>query len=122
MDDRISTGKRGEEIALRHLEKNGYHILERRFRTRFGEIDLIADEGGDLVFVEVKTRTGRSFGSPEEAVDQRKQRRLVRLASAYLQKRHWEDRSCRFDVVAVVLIPGEPEQVRVFRDALSVGT
>ncbi|MCZ6669758.1 MAG: YraN family protein [Acidobacteria bacterium] len=122
MDDRISTGKRGEEIALRHLEKNGYHILERRFRTRFGEIDLIADEGGDLVFVEVKTRTGPLFGSPEEAVDQRKQRRLIRLASAYLQKRRWEDRSCRFDVVAVVLIPGEREQIRLFRDAVSVGT
>ena len=122
MDDRISTGRRGEEIALRHLENNGYRILERRFRTRFGEIDLIADEGGDLVFVEVKTRTGHSFGSPEEAVDQRKQRRLVRLARAYLQKRRWEDRSCRFDVVAVLLIPGERERVRVVRDAVSVGT
>lgn len=122
MDDRISTGRRGEEIALRHLENNGYTILERRFRTRFGEIDLIADEGGDLVFVEVKTRTGHSYGSPEEAVDQRKQRRLVRLASAYLQRRRCGDRSCRFDVVAVVLIPGERERIRIFRDAVSVGT
>ncbi|MBI4160925.1 MAG: YraN family protein [Acidobacteria bacterium] len=111
-------GRRGEDIAERHLRRSGYRILERGFRTRFGEIDLVAEESGEIVFVEVKTRRGPGFGEPEEAVDGRKRRRLARLAVAYRQRRGCGEQPCRFDVVAVLLGEGgRPERIRVVRDA-----
>jgi putative endonuclease len=118
-DDRNRVGRRGEEIAARHLVRNGYRILERRFRTRFGEIDLVAEEGGDLVIVEVKTRRGTASGLPEEAVDARKRRRLARLAQAYMQRRGFGERNFRFDVVSVRLDHPHHEQVRLLRSAFS---
>jgi putative endonuclease len=105
---RESSGDYGERLAARHLESNGFVILERRYRTRLGEIDLIARDGEWLVFVEVKCRRGTDKGHPLEAVDARKQRRLIRLAEAYLAEPRRRSRSSqaspriRFDVVAVI--------------------
>jgi putative endonuclease len=96
-------GDRGEAAAAEWLADHGYEVLDRNVRTRFGEIDLVARRAGVVVFVEVKTRTGAGFGHPGEAVADRKQRRLARLASAYLQRRGLDGCAVRFDVIALLL-------------------
>ncbi|MDP2891642.1 MAG: YraN family protein [Bacillota bacterium] len=97
----VSKGKKGEEEAARHLESMGMTITERNYRTREGEIDIIAYEGDTLVFVEVKTRESQRFGLPREAVTQRKKRNLSKAALAYMEDRSLFDRPARFDVVEI---------------------
>lgn len=94
-------GRRGERAAEKHLRRNGYRIVARNFRAAGAEIDLVALDGRTLVFVEVKTRRSRAAGAPEEAVDERKQRRLRRAAEAFAMRYRAEDREMRFDIVAV---------------------
>jgi len=98
---RRSLGRFGEVAAEGHLRRQGYEIVERNWRCRQGEIDLVAREGGDWVFVEVRTRRSRVCGTPEESVTPSKQRRLLRLGQAFLQERGLEDVSWRIDIVAV---------------------
>ena len=104
-----SLGRRGEELAADFLRGLGYRIRETNARSRLGEIDIVADGPGEgeeqpLIFVEVKTRRGTAFGSPLEAVDTRKQRRLARLAEAWLQQHpDLSRRVCRFDVIGITL-------------------
>lgn len=98
---RQALGLRGEEVARRTLEEAGLTVLERRYRRRFGEIDIVARCGELIVFVEVKTRSGAIHGAPAHAVTPLKQRRLSRVAAAYLQQRRLAHRPCRFDVVEV---------------------
>lgn len=108
--NRQRVGRWGENTAARYLEQRGYTILARNFHTPYGEIDLVTrQENGELVFVEVKTRTGKSFGAPEEAVDQRKLAHLVSSAQAYiLRAQDQEDTHWRIDVIA---ISGSPDQL-----------
>jgi len=82
----IETGKIGEEEAVKFLKKNKYKIIERNFRTKFGEIDIIAKKENKVVFIEVKTRKTISFGYPEEAVDERKLNKIKKVALYYIQK------------------------------------
>lgn len=110
-------GRRGEEAAARWLEARGMRILARCFRVRGGEIDLVARDGSTLVFVEVKSRSGLSFGRPSEAVDRRKRVRLVRAAALYLLAHGGDERPCRFDVIEVVADPTGRLSVRHLRDA-----
>jgi putative endonuclease len=116
-DARTRLGRRGEEAAWRHIEGLGWKVLARRHRTRLGEIDLIAEEGGTLVFVEVRSRRSRSCGSPEESVTAAKQRRIERLARAFLAGRGIRNRACRFDVIAVEEAPRGEMRLRHLRDA-----
>ena len=98
----------------------GYTILERNFRCRYGEIDLVAEHEEDLVFVEVKTRRGNAYGLPEEAVDLRKQRKIVEVAHHYIDVHACSERSWRVDVVAVQLsIHGKLEEIRIYQHAIS---
>ena len=100
--------------------QDGYRILERNFRSRYGEIDIVAEDGDDLVFVEVKTRRGVAYGLPEEAVTVRKQRKLVELALYYLDMHACSERSWRIDVVAVQLSSsGKFEEIRIYQHAVS---
>ena len=99
-DNRGRVARGGEALAALYLRLKGFKIEARNWRCPLGEIDIVAWERDTLVFVEVKTRTGGSAGTPEEAVTEAKQRRLVRLAEAYLA-RGSESPPCRFDVVAV---------------------
>jgi putative endonuclease len=100
--DSKQRGREAEDEAARYLRARGYTILERNYRHGKGEIDLICKDENTVVFVEVKYRTKSSFGSPEEAVDWRKQRQLVKLARIYLSSRGLYDSiDCRFDVVSV---------------------
>jgi putative endonuclease len=94
-------GDEGERAAARFLEGRGYRILERNYRTRHGEIDLIAEDGRVLVFVEVKVRFDDRFGGPAAAITRAKQARIARLARQYLAWRRVDDRPCRFDVVLI---------------------
>ena len=99
--ERQTLGKWGEEHAVRELERRGYAILARRYRTRHGEIDIVADDAGTVVFVEVKARRQEECGSAAEAITIHKQRRLTSMAVDYLARNHLTDRPCRFDVVAI---------------------
>jgi putative endonuclease len=100
-DPRQSLGQLGEDLACAELERRGYAILARRFRTRVGEIDIVADDRGTVVFVEVKTRVGSDFGGGAAAVTVWKQRRLAMVASQFLARRGGLNARCRFDVVTV---------------------
>lgn len=114
--EKITTGKEGEKIAAAYLKKNGYRIIEINFRCPIGEIDIIAKEKDDLVFVEVKTRKSIELGYPEQAVGIRKQKKMSQLALWYLQKRKIADTNARFDVVAITLIP-EKNEVKLIKNA-----
>ena len=116
-DPRQRVGLAGERAAEAALQRAGLTPIERRFRRRFGEIDLIARRGPLIVFVEVKTRRGDRFGRPAEAVTPAKQRRMARVAASYLQRRGWLEQPCRFDVVEVTLQPGAAPRVRHIEDA-----
>jgi putative endonuclease len=94
-------GLRGEETAIQTLKRRGYKIVERNHRNRLGEIDVIAEEGGFLVFVEVKKRNTPSFGEAVCGIDERKKRHLVRAALFYLKTHHCSDRRVRFDVIGI---------------------
>lgn len=106
---RIETGKKGEELAASHLIKLGYRLLEKNWRSRIGEIDLIAEDEDTLVFVEVRTRTGSfHFGTGFESVDWRKQNKLRLVANQYLHYYQLHNRECRFDVIAINLDSNQP--------------
>ncbi|MBE7718979.1 YraN family protein [Lacrimispora indolis] len=106
-------GNEFEDAAAAYLEKNGYVILERNYRDRLGEIDIIAKNGIELVFVEVKYRRTLEKGDPAEAVHLLKQRKIRNAAKGYLYRhRLGEDIPCRFDVVAIL-----GEEIRLIKDA-----
>jgi putative endonuclease len=115
--DRISLGKSGEDLACRELARLGYAILARRYRTRYGEIDIVARDGPTVVFVEVKARTGQRFGEPAEAVTLDKQTRIAAMAQDYLARRRLDHVPCRFDVVAVTFGASGVLKVEVLKSA-----
>lgn len=101
-DSRKKLGQWGETLAAQHLEAEGYEVLERNWRCRKGEIDLVVRTGRELVFVEVKTRRGRKMGTPEEGITRRKADNLLLLAQLYLAEKELEA-DWRIDLVAVEL-------------------
>ncbi len=109
------TGRRGEDLAVAMLEAKGYRVMDRNYRFLREEVDIVAfqptpnDDGGMIVFVEVKARRGTGFGRPEAAVDAAKQQAILRVAEAYLHERRLMPSPTRFDVVAVLLGAGGPE-------------
>ena len=113
---KIKTGKEGEAIAAGFLKKNGYRIVETNYRCPIGEIDIIASEKDELVFVEVKARKSSSLGYPEQAVGIQKQKKISKLALWYLQEKKMNDTKARFDVVAVLMSTAGPD-VRLLRNA-----
>ncbi|MGI5839114.1 MAG: YraN family protein [bacterium] len=119
---RQELGRMGEGMAAAALDKAGYTIIERNYRCQYGEVDIIAREGGDLVFIEVKTRRSRTFGHPAEAVGPRKREHLLRVAAHYLQSHSPTEGGCRFDVVAVHLAANRSlTQVEIIRGAFGAG-
>ena len=109
-------GESGESLACRELERRGYTILERRYRSKVGEIDIVARHGDVTVFVEVKTRDGSEFGGGAAAVTPFKQRRIALVALEYVSTHRLFDRPCRFDVV-VVDVSSRPPALEVFANA-----
>ncbi|MBI4034969.1 MAG: YraN family protein [Candidatus Chisholmbacteria bacterium] len=107
----IGTGKIGESLAESFLRKKGYKILQRNWRTKWGELDLVVQDGDTVVFVEVKTKRGDWFGTPEEMVNRRKIEKVRRMAEVYLARADRKPEQARFtarvDVVAIVLGRGD---------------
>ena len=104
-----ASGDLGEEIASRYLERGGYEVVERNYRTCRGELDLVARRGDTLVIVEVKLRRGKAYGDPLEAVTPRKQQTIRLMAEEYLSERDPSFEDLRFDVVGILLLAGRPE-------------
>jgi putative endonuclease len=100
----VSTGRLGEEIAKHYLEKKGYKIVEQNARSKFGEIDLVCQKGKELIIVEVRTKIGDSYGTPEESLTKKKLRKLWLNARSYAVKKKWPG-SVRIDAVCIVLRP-----------------
>jgi len=112
---RRGAGQAWEELAASRLESAGYRILARNYRTKSGEIDLVASDGGTLCFVEVKGRRSLAYGAAAEAVDREKQRRIWNAAQLYLQRERVRP-ACRFDVVTIDA-SGEKPRVEILRAA-----
>ena len=115
----VSIGKDGEDIAAGFLKKNGYRILKRNYRTKLGEIDIIAREKDTLCFVEVKARSSLDFGAPQEAISISKQRQLSKVALAFLKERNLFDNKSRFDVICITGAP-EPKNVDLIKNAFDL--
>ena len=118
---RLGLGAEGERVAKAYLQTKGFRILHENYSTPLGEIDLIAKEGGVVVFVEVKARTSGEFGPPQASVTLAKQRQIVKVARLYLQRERLAEVACRFDVVAVTFAGGQAGHptVLLIRDAFS---
>ena len=112
-------GKTSEDDAARYLRKNGYKILERNYRTNLGEIDIIAKEKGVIVFVEVKARTSTRYGSPKQAVNPGKQKKISMTAQCWLKAKNQTGAKARFDVVTVMSENGE-KQFELVRNAFDL--
>lgn len=113
---RQSLGRNGERLASAELQRRGYSIVECRYRSKAGEVDIVARDGDVTVFVEVKARVGDEFGGAAAAVTPAKQRTIARVALDYITRHRLFDRPCRFDVVIVDVSSGEP-QVEVISNA-----
>ena len=114
--ERQALGKAGEDTASAELERRGYAVIERRYRTRHGEIDIVARDGETVVFVEVKVRAGAERGTAAEAVTPAKQRKVIAMARDYLSRHRLAGSRVRFDVVAIDGV-GEAQRVTVYRAA-----
>ena len=102
MRDKDEVWKIGENIAREYLENKGYKILEQNYRTRYAEIDLVAQKENALIFIEVRTKTNELFGSPEETINKKKLEKLWRNADGYAKIKKWTGQ-CRIDAVCIVL-------------------
>jgi len=116
---RIDIGKRGETLAISFLKKNGYRIIESNFRCRYGEIDIVAQDGKTVAFIEVKTKTSNRFGSPTQAIDSRKQRQVSKTALAYISQKRLTNYSARFDVVGIN-IKGSNSEIELIKNAFEL--
>ena len=113
----VEVGRAGEARAARFLRKKGFRIREQDYRVPFAQIDIIAEDDGTIVFVEVKTRRNLSFGLPQESVTRKKQEKLIRAAEWYLASNQLTERECRFDVLTVYR-PGEKtEEINLIKNA-----
>lgn len=110
-------GQLGEELAVDLLKAKGYIILERNFRCKLGEIDIIARDKDTLVFLEVRSKSSSGFGVPQESVNYKKQRTIRRVAEYYLIKNKLQNDFCRFDVIAVTWQNNSTPKIEIIKDA-----
>lgn len=119
MFNRRALGLKGEDKAIVFLEAHGYRVIDRNYKGRRGEIDIIAYDGSDLVFIEVKLRRSDAYGSPHEAVDKIKQYKIVKLALQYVKVKNLFNENIRFDVL---IIGPEDNKVELLKSAFEAGT
>ncbi|MBW2367999.1 MAG: YraN family protein [Deltaproteobacteria bacterium] len=115
----LKTGCHGETIAVKYLKQNGYKILTRNFRTKFGEIDIIALDNDTIAFIEVKTRRSNRYGDPKWAVTYRKKRKISQVALYYLKTTRQNNRKGRFDVVSITFQNNLPV-VEIIKNAFEI--
>ena len=118
-DTRRTLGNRGEELATRKLQSLGYTVRERNWRCAAGELDIVAEKDEALVFVEVRTRRGDRFGTPEESITPAKRAKLIEVTQTYLNEHSENDRNWRIDVVAIDIGPrGEASRIDIIENAI----
>jgi putative endonuclease len=113
-------GQTGEELAAGYLQRAGYRILLRNYRKKCGEIDIIAEEKGTLVFIEVKTRKTETFGSPFAAITKKKQQQISRVAQDYLSRHNLFNKPARFDVIAILIKGQQPPIIQLITNAFEL--
>ena len=116
----LETGKIGEEIAKEYLKKKGFKILEQNYKTKYGEIDLVCQDKKTLVIVEVRTKKGENFGTPEQSLDKKKLRKLWFNAQSYTARKKIKT-PCRIDAVCIVLSPTKhkvPERIGYYENII----
>lgn len=118
-DTKIEIGRRGEEAAVDFLKRRGYKIIEKNYKNKLGEIDIIAKDGDTLCFIEVKTRTNFKFGFPQEAITTFKQKKINKVALSYLKQYNLLNISSRFDIISVVLNNKQKFDIEIIKDAFS---
>lgn len=114
----LRVGRRGEEMVVKHLKTKGMTILHQNYRCRFGEADVVARDGDTIVFIEVKTRRSKTFGEPEESVDIRKQKKLIRTAEHYLTHHNIVNTPYRIDTAFIVIDPRGDTELEYTENAL----
>lgn len=119
-NDNITFGARGENIAAAFLKGQKYAIVERNYRCKAGELDIVAREGNTLVFVEVKTRSNSSYGPPQLAVTRFKQRQISKAALTWLAQKKLQDVNARFDVIAIILRVHEVPAIEHIKNAFDL--
>jgi len=117
---RISLGKQGEDLAVASLEERGYHILERNYRIKLGEIDIVARQDDTICFVEVKTRTTPASGHPGEAISRSKQHKLSKVALSYLKDHKLMNKRARFDVVSIITNAPQEKSIKIVQNAFEL--
>ena len=110
-------GKEGEDLAVQFIARKGYKVLERNYHYGHGEIDIIAEDNGVLVFIEVKSRLNLEFGEPEYAINKKKIQQIKKMAELYLFDKGKEEVDCRFDVIAIILEPKSNPQINHYENA-----
>ena len=116
---RVTLGERGEMVACQYLVKHGYRILEKNYRCTIGEIDVVAAKDGRLVFVEIKTRSQKVFGRPEESVGWTKQKKIIRIAEWYLKDKKQTDAPVSFAVLAIDWNGTQDPEIRLIENAFT---
>ncbi len=118
--NRICLGRYSEDRAVRFLKTHGYKILERNYRSLFGEIDIIAEDGNVLVFVEVKSCTSSLFGNPSLKINKKKRSKIIRCALSYLKRREIMDTECRIDIVSITIDEKDGGNIELIKDAFGI--
>ena len=119
-EKRLKLGREGEDAAEAYLKKKGYRIIEKNFRCKLGEIDIIAEQGGVVVFIEVKARAGHQYGHPFNAVTPSKQRKIIQVAQSFLAKHRLLEKPTRFDVVGLTADPESAFKVELLENAFQI--
>lgn len=107
-------------MAVSYLKKQGYGIINRNYRTRLGEIDIIGEDKGCVCFIEVRSKNSAGYGSPEDTITRVKQRRLEKTALAYIKRFKLADRPCRFDVIAIKNTCNSNPDIRLIKNAFEL--
>ncbi len=116
----LTFGRRSEILGIDYLRSLGFRIAASPYRTKYGEVDVVAWDGDVLVFIEVKAR--HSAAPPEDNVGERKRQRVIRAAQGYISSHRLQEAACRFDILAVTSIPGSNPEFRLLRDAFGIAS
>ncbi len=117
--ERLALGRFGEDLAFKKIKRLGYKKIIRNYRCSVGEVDLVANDGDTLVFIEIKTRKGKSTGYAKEAVNARKRKQLSKVALFYMKSNDCTEAKARFDVIAISINGGKP-QIEVVKNAFDL--
>lgn len=117
---RLDSGRKGEDLAQAFLKKQGYRIIGRNYKTRLGELDIIGEDRGTVVFIEVRSASSKAFGSPEYSIDRKKKNQIAKIAVSYIKERGLENRDCRFDVVCVEGVNSPEPKLNLIKNAFAL--